>query len=295
MRTTCFLLLAFSLLFLPALFGAETVAEKGGPIEWQRDYAAARQQAIDAGKGLLIYCSGRDQSDRGNVFIGQTCFDAQVQHLAENYICLRVSKDDWRLPEGHRSALFDQISLDAIRKVPGLVVVDFCDPQSPTYGHIVGWLPFETPTYYAPDYESARSVATFLGLPCGSLTQRMLIYAIRIHPEGAESTSGLSSPGLLAAATQHAQRQANLQRQGHHHWDQRFRKLWPIVGGKPPVEICAESWPDESLLRACLGCVHAWRQSAGHWRAVANERAFFGYDICRGKNGIWYATGILGG
>ncbi|MDE0939549.1 MAG: hypothetical protein OSA43_06300, partial [Pirellulales bacterium] len=78
-------------------------------------------------------------------------------------------------------------------------------------------------------------------------------------------------------------------------WESRFHRVWAQVGGKPPVEVCAESWPDESLLTACLGCVHAWRQSAGHWRAVVGNHPFYGYDIRRGKNRIWYATGIFSG
>ena len=124
---------------------------------------------------------------------------------------------------------------------------------------------------------------------------RMLIYAIRLHPESPRSTSGASSPVLCEAAAEHSRRQASLGRQGHQRWESRFHRIWAQVGGRPPVEVCAESWPDELLLTACLGCVHAWRQSAGHWQVVAGNHPLFGYDIRRGKNRIWYATGIFGG
>ena len=59
-------------------------------------------------------------------------------------------------------------------------------------------------------------------------------------------------------------------------------------------EVVAESWPNESLVEACVDCVHSWRQSPGHWGAVRRRHALFGYDIKRGRNGIWYATGIFG-
>jgi hypothetical protein len=39
--------------------------------------------------------------------------------------------------------------------------------------------------------------------------------------------------------------------------------------------------------------VASWRQSSGHWRAVSGHHAAYGYDIRRGGNGIWYATGIF--
>ncbi len=55
----------------------------------------------------------------------------------------------------------------------------------------------------------------------------------------------------------------------------------------------AESWPNEDLVEACVDCVHSWRQSPGHWSAVQDRHRMFGYDIKRGVNGIWYATGIF--
>ena len=62
----------------------------------------------------------------------------------------------------------------------------------------------------------------------------------------------------------------------------------------PAQEVVAESWPNESLVEACVDCVDSWRQSPGHWRAVRSRHPLFGYDIKRGRNGIWYATGIFG-
>ena len=58
--------------------------------------------------------------------------------------------------------------------------------------------------------------------------------------------------------------------------------------------MVAESWGGETLVDACIECVHSWRQSSGHWNAVRRHQPLFGYDIKRGANGIWYATGIFG-
>jgi len=57
--------------------------------------------------------------------------------------------------------------------------------------------------------------------------------------------------------------------------------------------VCAESWPGQGLLRAALECVRCWRLSPGHWRAVSSRSDAYGYDIKRGSNGVWYATGIF--
>jgi hypothetical protein len=47
------------------------------------------------------------------------------------------------------------------------------------------------------------------------------------------------------------------------------------------------------LVAAAIDCVHSWRQSSGHWSAVRSRHRFYGYDMKRGSNGIWYATGIF--
>jgi hypothetical protein len=47
------------------------------------------------------------------------------------------------------------------------------------------------------------------------------------------------------------------------------------------------------MIDSCVDCVDSWRQSPGHWGAVRARQSRFGYDIRRGRNGIWYGTGIL--
>jgi hypothetical protein len=58
-------------------------------------------------------------------------------------------------------------------------------------------------------------------------------------------------------------------------------------------EVVAESWPDQNLIDSCIDCVDSWRHSPGHWRAVRGRHRLFGFDIRRGRNGIWYGTGIF--
>ena len=49
----------------------------------------------------------------------------------------------------------------------------------------------------------------------------------------------------------------------------------------------------KDLIDSCIDCVASWRHSPGHWGAVRGRHRLFGYDIRRGRNGIWYGTGIF--
>jgi hypothetical protein len=126
------------------------------------------------------------------------------------------------------------------------------------------------------------------------LTQRTLILAVRIHPEGPSSTDGVFLTTLAKESESHARHQAQINLQGHHNWESRFHRISArLPGGHSAQEVCAESWPRMGLIAAALDCVHSWRQSSGHWSAVLSRHSYFGYDMKRGSNGVWYATGIF--
>jgi hypothetical protein len=99
----------------------------------------------------------------------------------------------------------------------------------------------------------------------------------------------------MKEAKSHSRYQARIRVQGHHNWGRRFGRISRFLpGGLRAQEVVAESWPRQGLLDAAVDCVASWRQSAGHWSAVRSRQVRFGYDIRRGSNGIWYATGIFG-
>jgi hypothetical protein len=191
--------------------------------------------------------------------------------------------------------LLDHAAFRHMNRHQGLAVVDLKHEGEPFYRRVVSCLPFESPVYYAPTYWGKKSLVLLLGLPPGTITQRTLTYAVRCHPENPASSQGAPDRELFGACKSHAEHQARLGLQGHHNWESRFHRIWNRVGGEMPVEVCAESWPGERLVPACFSCVHAWRQSSGHWNAVRRRQPAFGYDIRRGLNRIWYATGIFGG
>lgn len=171
---------------------------------------------------------------------------------------------------------------------PGIALIDMRDETSEHFHHVVSVYPF----VHAPISE--LQLKTMLELPAGSLTQRTLIWAVRTFGDNAASAGGEASSLLMSEAASHSRNQAAICRQGHHGWNERFRLIHEkLPPGLVPQEVCAESWPGQTLVEAAQECVHSWRQSDGHWDAVRTRHPFFGYDMQRGANGIWYATGIF--
>jgi hypothetical protein len=259
------------------------------------DYGQARQLAVRTGKMLLIYFRGSPADTAHLLFEQQTLNDPEIRRLCRTYVLLRLPDTATIKAGGRELTLLHHASFSAMNGRPGLAVVDFKHVDAPFYQRTVSCLPFEAPVYYAPPYHSRQSVRVFLDLPPGTISQRTMVYAVRVHPEAPASTSGTPNPILFDAATEHSRHQAIIRRQGHHNWNRRFQRIFRRVGGEHPTEVCAESWPGNGLVAACIDCVHSWRQSPGHWSALRKRQPAYGFDIRRGGNGIWYATGIFGG
>ncbi len=191
--------------------------------------------------------------------------------------------------DGTQVPILDHPGLAELHGQPGVVVIDLVDADSPTYGKVVFLYSF------VGRYRlSFGAFLESLALPPGSLTQRMLTFAVRVHDDDPQSADSRPLPLFADAATAHSQHQAEIELQGHHQWERRFQELLAqLPGDLLPYEVCAESWPDETLIEAAHECVDSWRQSSGHWLRVAAQTRYFAYDMKRGDNGIWYATGIL--
>ena len=131
-------------------------------------------------------------------------------------------------------------------------------------------------------------------LPAGSLTQRSLVLAVMLHRERPQSVNAEWHPTLASEVESHSLHQARISLQGHHNWGSRFQRINSRLGnGMLAQEVCAESWPGQPLMDAAEECVNSWRQSSGHWRAVSGRQRLFAFDMKRGSNGTWYATGIF--
>ena len=291
-------------------------AEKKRPtdVTWIGDYAQAWESADRQAKMLFVYFCKTGQAARGPVsprpdsslgetrprgagacrlsdkFDSEALADPEVRKKLESLVKARLPLDAKVAVDGHQTKLLEHPAFAEMLGLPGLAMIDLAHKSAKYYGHVVSVFPFLDERVY-----SADEMKVILDLPPGTLTQRTLIYAVRTHPEHPESTRGEFNPNLQEEAENHSQYQAEIRVQGHHFWENRFHRInGRLPGGCLASEVCAESWPGQGLLAAAIECVRCWRFSSGHWGAVRECHPVYGYDMKRGDNGVWYATGIFG-
>lgn len=284
--------LCLSLCALASFIVAEASAAE---ITWLTDYAEAYTAAQEQHKMLLIFFEDEQPTAATKAFNEVTLADEAVQAKLAGLVCLRVPKKCCVDVNGQSQELLHHGSFAPMQDHAGLAIVDLAHEGKDYYRDTVTCLPFARPNYFAPQYYSAKSLKILLDLPAGSLTQRTMVFAVRCHPERPASTQGRADEILMSATASHSAHQASITNQGHHNWDSRFQQLYAKLGGTPPTEVCAQSWPGETLVDACFSAVDSWRHSSGHWSAVSAKQPAYGYDIRRGRDGNWYATGIFGG
>jgi hypothetical protein len=254
------------------------------------DYRKAMQEAAEDRKMLFIYFYEPGPNAARQAFETLTLADEGIQEKLKRYVFLKVPRDASIELDGKTISLLGHPAFAEMLGRQGVAVVDLVHVRADYYGHVVSTFPFTKGKYYRKE-----GLSIILDLPAGTLTQRTMIYAVRIHPEAPASTQGQFHSVLAEEAKLSSNHQASILVQGHHSWDARFHRInAKLPNGLMAQEVVAESWPNENLVEACVDCVHSWRQSPGHWGAVRSRHPLFGYDIKRGRNGIWYATGIFG-
>jgi hypothetical protein len=265
-------------------------ATASGPIQWHTNYLAANQQAKAAARPMFIFFHATGDNAVRDQFESRSLTDEILAPYREQYVWTRLPLDARCTFQGRDMRVLDHPAFREMRGRQGVAIVDFRNPQAPYYAHAVSQFPLSSIRNCPPDY-----LKIILDLPAGSLTQRTMIFAIRIHPEGPGSADGRLSPVLVKEAESHSHYQAQISLQGHHEWETRFHRINARLPSEMLAqEVVAESWPGEELVEAAIECVHSWRRSEGHWSAVRRRHPLFGFDMKRGRNGIWYATGIFG-
>ena len=263
------------------------------PLVWQTDYGKAYAAALDTQRMLLIHFEGTPD-DPSTSQTAASLAKPKIQKLCGGYELLRIPADYEVTIGGKTTQLLKHDAFAAMGNKPGLAIVDLKHADREHYRQTVSAMPFRNSVYYSPSLTSESAIAAVLQLPAGTITQRTMILAVRLHPENPASTRGRAEPLLLSEAAGHSAYQARIGVQGHQGFDARFQRINGVLGGAAQ-EVVAESWPGEDLLSACFSCVKSWRGSPGHWSAVSAAQQAYGYDIRRSASGTWYATGIFAG
>lgn len=258
------------------------------PEIWHDDFLKASLHAKEQKKDLVIHFRADDSLD-------QALESPPVRERLKRFVCVRLPIDY----EYKGEKMLQRAPLAAMLRKPGLCVVSRHDESLATHDQVISAHPHVGSDYrWAPSLGS-REVCVILDLPArATQSQRAMIFAVTVHPDGPKSVLGSAHSGFLAHAEAHSGRQAAARNQHHANLGTVMGNLSAQVGGIGAAsEIVSESWGNvvggEHLLEACYSCVDAWRHSAGHWRSVMGQHRYFGYDICPAANGTWYATGIF--
>jgi hypothetical protein len=254
---------------------------------WHGDYREAMNAAKASGRMLLLWF--HDERDgEANDRLSATLEDADLQASLESYEKAKLPMSATVMVDGQPTSVLRHSAFAEMLGRPGIAIVDQRDPESPHFGRVVSVYPFVRGPI------TLDQLKVLLTLPTGTLTQRTMIFAVRTHPLRPKSAWSYASDMLIHETESHASYQASIGVQGHHRWDQRFQSINArLPAHLVPHEVCAESWPGQTLVEAAEECVDCWRQSSGHWEHVSSPQEMYGYDIKRGRNGIWYAAGIF--
>ncbi len=257
---------------------------------WHDDYQQAWDEAKEDSRMLFIYFHDVQLSAARRSFEAETLARPDIKAKLAEFVLVKLPVDAKINAKGRPTTLLKHPAFAEMLGQHGIAIVDLAHRKADYYERVVSTFPFMRGKYYR-----GPSVGTILSLPPGTLTQRTMIYAVRTHPEAPASTQGKFHSVLAEEAKMQSDYQANILVQGHQNWENRFQRINArLPGGATAQEVVAESWPNESLVDACVDCVDSWRQSPGHWNKVRSRHPLFGFDIKRGRNGIWYATGIFG-
>lgn len=272
---------------------ANEVAETVADLAWMTDYGDAMAKAEKQHKMLLIQFYGSDDENPvRKQFESQRLDEDEIGKKLADYVLVRVPVETTIEVDDEPINILKHESFHSLHGEEGLAVIDYVHTDAEYFDRVVNVLPLVAGKFYR---YKPQHLSVLLDLPPGTLTQRTMVFAVRIHPEGPESTKGEWCSVLTSEAESHSDHQAQILVQGHHNWGSRFQRiLGRLPQGLRAQEVVAESWPNEGLVDAAVDCVASWRQSPGHWSAVRSSQPRFGYDMRRGANGIWYATGLFG-
>ncbi|MES2792117.1 MAG: hypothetical protein V4719_21050 [Planctomycetota bacterium] len=263
-----------------------------GDLSWYTDYSAAYRQAKEEHKQLVLFF--RDDKDlltagqlEQNVLAKpelKAPLSKMVRAMISTTTEAPLGKD--AKPEDKPVRVLDYNAFVHMQKQAGLAIVDLVDEKDHLYGKVVSAHPFSSNTL-----TSVGSVKIMLELPRGTITQRVLTYVLRVHPEQPASVWGNGDPVLFEQCRIASQLMVNYGSVGHHDWGNRSAFVGSRFGSSP-MEV-ASIGGGATLFEAAQSAVNVWRGSGVHWGMMITPNRFFGYDMVQSSNGTWFANGIF--
>ncbi len=260
-----------------------------GSYYWHTDYGAAYQQARREGRMLFILFRDPAQAHAADSYEAKVLADERLRESLKDFVRATISIDA-KIPDENGDfsrKLLDHRAFRHQQGRQGIAIVDLVDPSSPFYGKVV------SAHVFSPNkHHTVQSTRTILGLPEGSITQRALVYALRMHPESPQSVYANVSRVLLEQANRHSHYMAQLSQVGHQNFSSRSQAITSQLGRMGVGEVAAQVH-GATLIEAARNCVAAWRGSPGHWSLIKAPTTLFGYDLVKAPDGSWYGTGLF--
>jgi len=261
-----------------------------GRLDWHTDYAEAYRQAQDERKMLLLFF--RDEADPriADIYERDVLSSDELAEPLTGVVRVVLPQDavrPFRIPELPDLPILKHSSFKFMYGRQGIAMIDLTEPDSELYGHVVSAHPFSAGRMY-----TVRGTKIVLGLPRGTVTQRALIYAVRLHPAAPISTTaGKCHDYLCKQARQSSRLMAAYGSVGHHDWGTRYGEI-AAQTGRAAMEVAAMSG-NHSLIEASIEVVNQWYGSPAHWQIMSTPAAIFGYDLVRDATGNWWGTGVF--
>jgi hypothetical protein len=264
-----------------------------GELEWHTSYTAAFKQAREEKKQLFLLFRDEQSSENSrivDIYENEVLASPDlVEPLSEvvRVVLPLDAKRPFRIPELLDLTLMSHASFKYMYDRQGIAVIDLTDPESELHGHVVSAHPFTPGKHY-----TVRSTKIVLGLPTGTVTQRALIYAVRLHPAAPISTTDGKCHGYLCTQARNSSKlMATYESVGHHDWWVRYGEIATNTG-KSAQEVAAMGG-NVHLIDAAVFVVDQWYGSPAHWGIMSAPASIFGYDLVRAPSGNWYGTGIF--
>ena len=297
-----------------------------GELSWMENYSDAYREAVNQHKQLLILFRDNKHPENTADLEKKILAHEELQPILETFVRVELpldvlappkpkleatlvdSKASEQKTDGVKPAvaalettpavapakveeeapqkLLEAHAFHHMRRLPGLAIIDLMDKKDALFGQVVSACPVDEWNFTTP-----ASLQTVLELPRGRLTQRVLVYVLRTHPERPLSVWGTSKLWLAEQARHHSNLMAQYYSVGHHDWGNRSALIGQTLGSYPS-EV-ASLGGGATILQAAHSAVQIWRSSGVHWGMMISPNRFFGYDMVQASNGTWYATGIF--
>ena len=261
-----------------------------GKLEWHTDYSDAYREAREARKMLFVFFRDEGHPRIADFYEHDVLASGELHdalHAVVRVVVPLTTAQPIRDPEVPEAPLLKHDSFKYMYGRQGIAMIDLTDPDAALHGQVISAHPF-TPGRYS----TVRGTKTVLELPHGTVTQRALIYAVRIHPAAPVSTTdGKCHAYLCKMANESSKLMSQYGSVGHHDWGNRYGII-AAQTGRSASEVAAMAG-NIGLIDAAIQVVDQWYGSPSHWGIMSAPAAIFGYDLVRDSAGNWWGTGLF--